>query len=337
MHFKLIRALYSAEAGGAAGGESGQAAGGQGGPSVLGGQTGAGGGQSGGGQGGGGQGGQGGTGAGEPPPVSWDASLDPNYRTLVQAKGWKSPADVLRDYSQLEGTLGQNKVAVPGKDAKPEDWDGVYNALGRPESPDKYDLGDFKPPEGLPWDGEAQKAMLAEMHAAGLNSTQAQRLLKKYGEMQGGSYQAMQGNAAAFVEQATQQLRKDWGNAYDANLELANRAVKRAFGDELDSVKQLRMADGTFMLDNPAIAKAFARVGGAWSEDSDLPGGRSGGGSAAIRTPDQAKAEISRIRSEAASDPKHPYVNRQHPEFKALQGRMNELYVLANGGKQGTS
>ncbi|MEO5375942.1 MAG: hypothetical protein H7840_17075 [Alphaproteobacteria bacterium] len=48
-----------------------------------------------------------------------------------------------------------------------------------------------------------------------------------------------------------------------------------------------------------------------------------------MTTPSQAKAEIARIRGEAASDPKHPYTNRRHPEYAALQNRMNELYTLA--------
>ncbi|WP_395021000.1 hypothetical protein [Dongia sp.] len=44
---------------------------------------------------------------------------------------------------------------------------------------------------------------------------------------------------------------------------------------------------------------------------------------------DQARTEIARIRKEAASDPKHPYNDRRHPDYKATQARMNELYTGA--------
>jgi len=277
--------------------------------------------------------GSGASGGGQGGSVSWDAALDPSQRQLVQAKGWKSPADVLRDYGQLEGLVGRDKIALPGKDARPEDWAKVYSALGRPESADKYEIGDFKPPEGMPWNGEAQKAMLGKMHELGLNSQQAAGLLKAYGEVQGGAWQGYQEGAAKFAEKATADLRKEWGDAYDANLEIANRAVKEAFGEDLDNVKQVRLSDGSFLLDNPIIAKAFAKLGGSLSEDSDLAGQRGGSADGAIRTPDQAKGEITRIRSAAAADPQHPYVNRKHPEYKAMQTRMNELHAVAFAGR----
>lgn len=320
-----------AAGGGGAGGNAGAAAAGSGaggqtdGSTILGDGTGGAGAGVGAGAGAGGDGGQGG-------PVSWDAALDPSQRQLVQAKGWKSPADVVRDYGQLEGLVGRDKIALPGKDAKPEDWDKVYTALGRPESADKYEIGDFRPPEGMPWNADAQKLMLGKMHEFGLSSRQAAGLLKAYGEIQGSAWQGYLDGGAKSAERATADLRKEWGDAYDANLEIANRAVKQAFGDELADIRQVRLADGSFLLDNAAIAKAFAKLGASLSEDSDLVGQRGSGGGGAIRTPDQAKSEITRIRSEAAADPQHPYVNRKHPEYKAMQTRMNELHALAYAG-----
>lgn len=264
---------------------------------------------------------------------SWDAALDPAGRQLVQTKGWKTPADALKSYAELERLVGANKVALPGKDAKPEDWAKFYNSLGRPETPDKYDLSGFKPPEGLPWNGQAQTAMVGELHKLGLSQTQVQGALTAYAAVQGANWQAREAAAAKAPEQTTAALRQEWGAGYDTQMEHANRAVKAGFGQDLDAVKQIRLADGTYLLDNPAMAKALARLGAALSEDGGLPGARGSSGAGAVRTPAQANAEISRIRAEAASDPKHPYTNRQHPEFKAMQARMNELYALAAGGQ----
>lgn len=268
-------------------------------------------------------------------PASWDAALPPEQRQLVTTKGWKSPADVLASYAQLEGTLGRDKVALPGKDAKPEDWASVWNKLGRPEKPEGYDLSGFKAPDGMPWNADAQQAMVSRLHGLGLTQQQLAGAFQAYAEIQGGAFQGMQQATAQAAETATAELRREWGAGYDANIELANRAVKAAFGDKLDDAKQMRLADGTFLLDNPVIARAFASLGGRMAEDADLAGARGGGGANAVRTPDQAKAEIQRIRSAAASDPKHAYVDPSHPEHKALQARMNELYALAAGGGSG--
>lgn len=270
-----------------------------------------------------------------PAATSWDAALDPAQRKLVETKGWGSPADVLRDYEQIEGMIGRDKIALPGKDAKPEDFAKVYDALGRPASADKYDLGGFKPPEGLPWDANQQTAILGKMHELGLNSAQAAGLVQAYAEMQGQAWSGFQEGAVKFAEKSAQDLRKEWGAAFDQNMEIANRTVRAAFGDDLAAATEARLQDGTFLLDNPMLARAFAKLGAEMSEDSDLMGTKGQPVGGAIRTPAQAKVEIERIRGEAASDPQHPYVNRKHPEYKAMQQKMNELYALQSGSASG--
>lgn len=283
-------------------------------------------------------GGGGGNGGGAPAvdaggTPSWDAALAPDLRQLVTTKGWKSPVDALTSYQQLETTLGRDKVALPGKDAKPEDWAAVWNKLGRPESPDKYDLSAFKAPEGMPWNADGQKVMVGKMHELGLNQQQVQGMLTAYAGLQGEAWQGAQAGAAKAAETAQVELRKEWGADFDRQMDLANRAVREAFGGDLEAAKQIKLADGTFLLDNPALARAMAKMGATISEDGDLAGSRGNSGPGVVRNPAQAKAEIERIRAEAATDPKHPYINRQHPEYKAMQTRMNELYALAHQGQ----
>ena len=265
---------------------------------------------------------------------SWATGLAPEHKSLVEAKGWKSPADALTSYAELERTLGANKLAVPDKDAGPEDWDKVYSALGRPEAADKYDLGDFKPPEGLPWNPEVQTAMLGVMHQAGLNSRQAQTLIAGYAETQAKAWQAFNAGQAQALETAQGELRSEWGGKFDEKIELANRVAKHAFGEQLEAARQLQLNDGSFLLDNPLIARAFAAIGEAFAEDGALPKGDAGGLFPAS-TAEGAKAEIARIRAAAHGDPKHPYHDQRHPEHRALHRRMQELYAVAHPGTTG--
>lgn len=257
------------------------------------------------------------------PSTDWTAALDPDLRGLVQTKGWKGPADAIKSYTNLEKTLGADKIPIPGKDAKPEDWDTVYNKLGRPESADKYDLGDFKPPEGLPWSADVQSAMLKEMHAAGLSNKQARHILAKYAEMQGAQWTEINGKLAQSVEAATVALKKEWGSAYDAKVDVANRAFKFAAGDQLEAFRQIKLADGTYLGDNPIVVRAFAKLGEAMGEDT-LKGQ---GGRRMSLTPEEAKAEIARMEGDKETAAK--MADKNHPEYAALNAKRNALYNAA--------
>ena len=36
--------------------------------------------------------------------------------------------------------LGKNKVPIPDENASPEEWDKFYEKLGRPKTPDEYNI-----------------------------------------------------------------------------------------------------------------------------------------------------------------------------------------------------
>lgn len=266
----------------------------------------------------------------------WGDGLDASMQQLVQTKGWKSPAEVLKGYAELEGFAGR-AVAIPGDDAKPEDVDKFYNKLGRPEAPEKYDFSNFKVPDGLPWNPKVQDGMRGVLHKAGVSQKSAAVLMDGYAALQNEEWKAREANAADFATKGKAALEKDWGNDFQANLDLANRAVKEVFGNDLEDAKGIQLADGTYLLDHPNLAKVFKRLGSAISEDGDLVGARGDGVSGAngpINTPQQAEAEIARIRGDAAKDPEHPYVNRKHPEYQKMQAHMTRLYGIKAGNQQ---
>ena len=68
-------------------------------------------------------------------------------------------------------------------------------------------------------------------------------------------------------EASVETLKKEWGNNYEQNLDLAKRVYKR-FADEASKqfIEQSRFGD------NPAIVKLFHKIGTALSEDILEPG-----------------------------------------------------------------
>lgn len=123
----------------------------------------------------------------------------------------------------------QPALKMPGKDATPEDWSAFYSQIGRPETPEAYEL---PVPEGDL--GEFAKEAAPMMHKAGLTTEQAKVLATEWN-----GYIAKQTEAAAKAE-ADQQiataakntaeaaaLQNEWGQAHSENMELAKRAVRQ--------------------------------------------------------------------------------------------------------------
>lgn len=255
--------------------------------------------------------------------TDWTASLEPDLRGLVTTKGWKHPGEAIKSYAHLERLVGVDKIPIPGKDAKPEDWDVVYSRLGRPESPDKYDLGDFKPPEGLEWSEDSQKAMLAEMHASGLSTGQAKRLIARYAEDAKARADSFRQKVAEHAQQSEAALRKAWGTAFEHNMDVANRAFKLAAGPHLEALNALRIADGTFIANNPLMVQAFANLGKMMEEHKMIGDGQR----SPVMDPESAKAEIARMHG----DPQQMKVlnDKSHPEYAQAVAKRDRLYQMA--------
>jgi len=219
--------------------------------------------------------------------------------------------------------IGADKIVVP-KDGDAEGWNKVYDRLGRPESPDKYDLGGFKPPETVPWNAELQTEVLGAMHEAGANSKQVTAALNAYGKGQEAAIAKMNAALDAQVEAGIEQLKTDWGGDFDRNVTLANRSAEELFGADFEAARNVKDAAGNNVLDNPVFVRMLQKAGVMMTEDG-FHGSAGGGRGNNTATPEGAAAEAKRIRDAASQDPAHPYRNRRHPEHQQYQKRMLDL------------
>src|SRR3990167_6286070 len=78
--------------------------------------------------------------AGAAPADAWGTD-DASLRKVIEAKGWKAPADALKSYVALE-----QYSSKPVQDMSPEDRERFMKRLGRPESPDGYELSNVTLP-----------------------------------------------------------------------------------------------------------------------------------------------------------------------------------------------
>ena len=201
---------------------------------------------------------------GTPPPNNeFLGQLPEELRGEAAFKDIKDLGGLAKSYLHAQRMVGMDKVAIPGQDATPDDWNNFYARLGRPEAPDKYEFPSYEPKtEGFSIDPEMQSQFAKTAHELGLSKTQAAKLYDWYAQSSDGIAQQALENDMRFQQEAKTQLTKEWGNAYDQNVNFARAAAKEYGGEEL-----INVLEETRLGDHPVILKALAKIGRALAED----------------------------------------------------------------------
>ena len=249
---------------------------------------------------------------------SWKDSISEEFRQDPNIAKFTEIDALAKSYINATRMIGQDKVAVPNNNSTDDQWNEVYDKLGRPESPDKYQL-DIKS-EAVPLDEGAIKSFAENAHQLGLNNKQAQGILEFYKNSMEGSAQQNQVDMETAQANAEQELRKEWGRAYEDNIKKAG-AVAKANMDA--NILDMQLKDGTRLGDHPAVIKGFANIANLMSEDK-LVSTESENVSQGI----DYDAEISKI----VNDRDGPYWNKAHPEHdKIVQKVFNLRTMMTNG------
>ena len=249
---------------------------------------------------------------------SWKEAIPEDLRNDPNISKFTELEALAKSYVNATRMIGQDKVAVPNNNSTDDQWNEVYDKLGRPESPDKYKL-EVKS-DVVPLDESAVKSFAENAHQLGLNNKQAQGILEFYKNSMEGSAQQNQIDMETAQANAEQELRKEWGGNYEANIKKAG-AVAKANMDA--NILDMQLKDGTRLGDHPAIIKGFANIANLMSEDK-LVSTESENVSQGI----DYDAEISKI----VNDRDGPYWNKAHPDHdKIVQKVFNLRTMMTNG------
>ena len=204
-----------------------------------------------------------------------------------------------------------NLVTIPQEG---ESWDGFFNQIGRPETPDGYDFGD-DPDNNLEFYKNA-------VHELGLTQEQAQNMLELYAQVQEEQDSANKQSASDYAVNSQIELKREWQGQYDANLDQAQRAFAQFSSPELNE-----MLDETGLGNHPELIKAFAKIGGMLGEDRLIVG--TGLGQSQI-TPHDAKDQIQSLYAD--KDFSKSYRDNRDPGHKAAMDKMDKLFKAAYPG-----
>jgi hypothetical protein len=257
----------------------------------------------------------------------WRASLPDGLREAEALSRFDDVAALAREHVHLQALIGRKGIIPPGDDATPEERAAFFTALGRPATPDEYDLEGFAPPAGLPWNADIQASMLREMHAAGLNNSQARSLINAYADMQESAFDAVATRQAANAERALSGLQAEWGERFEARLDLAGRAFRATFGEAFDDVAGLALADGGRVGDHPEFVRAFATLGERMAEPELV------GAGATSREPSGEAARFNLRALEADPDFRAALLDRNHPDHRAAIAKRSMLTSAAYAGR----
>lgn len=237
-----------------------------------------------------------------PPPVAWHSTLPDDLKSNPLITGLKSVDDLAKGYVNAQTLIGSKRIAVPARDAKPEVWNEVYNALGRPETFDKYSEPTVKAVEGVTLDNAGLGKAKEVFFGLGLTDTQQRGIMDFYLKGLNDNHTTFNTQTETSRAAADTALKQEWGDKHSANVNVAQAAFKKFASDE--SLNEMAAGLGN----NPAMVKLFFNIGKAMLEDTSLTGGGLDVNSAA-----RANQRISELKVDAvfqkslntANDPGH--------------------------------
>lgn len=204
-----------------------------------------------------------------------------------------SPDDALKEmlggsydkFKDAEGKIDVSKLA--------KSYAGLEKKLGSgdlaPDSPDGYGMPE-KMPEGLDAEKLGLKELYADLHKAGATKKVVDVVTSKYLDMVGRGLEAQKGQEASKVTSAEAELKASWGENFETNVRLAQKAFNR-LADPEDKASIAKLGSETIVM------KFLAKLGKNMQEDSPV-----GSGGQAMPQEDLQ----SLMKSEAYWNAKHP-------------------------------
>ena len=232
-------------------------------------------------------------------PVGFLDSLPEDLRVEPSLRNFTDPASLAKSYVHAQRMIGADKIPLPGKTATDEDWANVWSKLGRPQAPSEYELN-FENPVFAENELESFKKSAFE---AGLNNRQVERMAKFLDEAVSGARSSRSEMTEKAVYEAEQELRQEFGQAFEQRMALAYNAATQLLGDA-SLLDEVELSDGRVLGDHPQVVRMFAKLAEQIGEDKLL-----GETSELIMTPQEAGQRIAEMTRRDS-----PYWDKLHPE-----------------------
>lgn len=248
-----------------------------------------------------------------PPSNEWTAGFSDDLKGYIQNKGFKDPLGLVesyRNFEKLQGVPQDRLLKLPENiDLGTPEGRAIFEKLGAPKDPKEYQIqipkehGDEKLAN---WFREVA-------YKNGFTHKQAEGLLGAWNAERAAALKATTEQLAQKAIAAEQNLKKEWGGAFEQNTNIAKAGAK-ALGiskEQLDALEDSLGFDGAM--------KLFHKFGSATGEHEFVAGKPANGG---ILTPQQAGARISELQKDKSF---YARLKAQDVEAKKEWDRLHQM------------
>ena len=255
----------------------------------------------------------------EVPKVDFKTLIPDAYKEEKALQNFQDMDGFVKSYLHSQKLVGADKIPIPNKYATDEDWNAVYEKLGKPKSPDGYE---YNLPKEAKLDDNSLKAFSAEAHKLGLLPKQAQGIIKYYNDLAGASETEANNKAEAARTEAEKNLRKEFGSTYNDRIMAAKKLATTTLGNEF--LNNTILQDGSKLGDNPVVVKAFADLAAQMSEDNIVKGD-----APAYMSTKEINRQIA-----ALQQPGSAYWDKKHPNHSDVVQEVQDLLRKKNNEQE---
>ena len=180
----------------------------------------------------------------------------------------------------------QVEQLIIGEELTSDDVNRIYSRLGRPESPDKYDLTGIVPDT---YNQDVLEQFKQKAHETGMSQENVRKMAEWYKDVEIKQHEAIKKARAIQDDQNLLTLKTEFGVNFDSEIKNARKALD-AYTDK--AFKQYMDESG--LGNNPALVKAFAKIGRELSEDRLV---QSDTATRLAKNDELRRSEILRLRS----------------------------------------
>lgn len=220
--------------------------------------------------------------------------------------------DLGKSYKNLEQLLGKDRIPVPQAEDDEDGWQRWYQASGRPEKPDDYELERPSLPSDLPYDEDLEKSFRTYAHVNGLNKKQTKNIFDAFVKTQTERHSAWSTQQKQARSQSEQALRREYGGQYESKVQAAKSALAQ-YADP-DYVKWLEESGQG---NDPRVIRAWIKVGSEMTGDTKLKG--------AVQ-PTVAPADLDKAISDFRGQHEKALFSKDHPDHDRRVKEYNKLF-----------
>lgn len=213
---------------------------------------------------------------------NWYSALSEEYRNHPSIQKFNDVNGMAKSYLSLESMMGQEKIPVPKNADDTNAWGMYRKAFNVPETADKYDIKI----DGIEADKLGHFKELFHKH--NISQSTAQALATAYVDDIKQLFEYQDQLKQEAMQNATADLKKEWGLKYEENLKTARNFLEKMAGNEED-YKYYESIIGN----DAKFIKLLSKMGESISEGS--LGGFETQTGGFVKTPAEAQKELDDI------------------------------------------